>query len=113
MPKIGPPKWPKPLKDRAKKWQIWTPAKIDLAEAEGGSRVYASARARARRARAPRPSDVAMDFQRNVGRSDPKPENGPKNGKKGGIEENWAKTGTAKKKRGQKMPGRRKPDAGR
>ena len=50
MPKIGPQKWHKPLKDRAKKWEILPPRNIELGEAEGSFHENA----RARRARAPR-----------------------------------------------------------
>ena len=49
MPKIGPQKWHKPLKDRAKKWEILPPRNIELGEAEGSFHENA----RAPRARAP------------------------------------------------------------
>ena len=41
--KIGPKKWHKPLKDRAKSWELRIPGKIELGEAGGGSRVCARA----------------------------------------------------------------------
>ena len=47
MPKIGPQKWHKPLKDRAKKWEILPPRNIELGEAEGSFHENARARARA------------------------------------------------------------------
>ena len=62
-------KWHKPLKDRAKIGKCGYPEKSSWVRRRGRD---------GGRARAPRPSDVAMDFQRNVGRSDPKAENGPK-----------------------------------
>ena len=67
-------KWHKPLKDRAKIGKCGFLEKSSWVRRTGRD----GERARARRARAPRPSDVVMDFQRNVGRSDPKAENGPK-----------------------------------
>ena len=51
MPKIGPQKWHKPLKDRAKKWEILPPRNIELGEAEGS--FHENARAPRARARAP------------------------------------------------------------